>query len=103
MEGILERAVRVLGSPKVTELTGVPDSTLRYFGTRRPQRTTLRRAVTALKQRFGTDALSHLLDSVEVVRNCALPGCDEPSRPKSRTCSERHKKALSRLSKDLDA
>jgi hypothetical protein len=102
-EGILLHSVRVLGSPKVADLTGVPERTLRYIGTRRTRRTTVRRAVSALRQRLGPDALSHLLDSVEKVRNCALPGCDEPRRPRSRTCSERHKKALSWLSEALDA
>jgi hypothetical protein len=34
LEGILVRAVQVLGSPKVAELTGVPDRTVRYLGTR---------------------------------------------------------------------
>ena len=103
VEGILLRSVRVLGSPKVAELTGVPERTLRYLGTRRPRRKTVRRAVSALRQRLGSDGLSHLLDSAETVRNCALPGCDEPCRPRSRTCSERHKKALSRLSGVVDA
>jgi hypothetical protein len=102
-EGVLVQAISVLGSPTVAELTGISDSTLRYFQSRQPQRTTVRRAVGALTQRFGTDALSHLLDSVETADNCALPGCDEPSRPRSRTCSERHKKTLSRLTEVPDA
>jgi hypothetical protein len=103
VEGVLVHAMSVLGSPTVAELTGIPDSTLRYFRTRRPRRKTVRRAVRALELRLGPDALSHLVDSLDLVRECALPGCDEPSRPRSRTCSERHKKALSRLSEVLDA
>jgi hypothetical protein len=102
-EGILLHSVRVLGSPKVADLTGVPERTLRYIGTRRPRRTTVRRAISALQQHLGAGALSHLLDSLDLVRNCALPGCDEPCRPRSRTCSERHKKALSRMSGVLSA
>jgi hypothetical protein len=103
VEGVLVQAISVLGSPTVAELTGIPDSTLRSFRTRQPQRTTVRRAIGALTQRLGTDALSHLLHSVETAHNCALPRCDEPSRPRSRTYSERHRKALSRLTKVLDA
>jgi hypothetical protein len=103
VERILLRAVQVLGSPKLAELTGVPERTLRYFGTRRPRRTTVRRAVSVLEQHLGTNALSHLLDSLEVVRNCALPGCDKPARPRSRICCERHKKALSRLAEVASA
>jgi hypothetical protein len=103
VEGVLVYAISVLGSPTVAELTGIPDSTLRYFRTRRPRRKTVRRAVRALELRLGPNALSHLVDSLDLARECALPGCDEPSRPRSRTCSERHKKALSRLSEVLDA
>jgi hypothetical protein len=93
----LSEAARLLGARRTAELTGLPPSTARFIVSgRSPSTRTLRRAFGHLRELLGPDPLPRLLDlAADVV--CAYPGCHLPARLRSRTCSERHRKALSRL------
>jgi hypothetical protein len=79
----------------------IPERTLRAMAAgRRPHPATVREALSGLRQRFGCeDPLPILLDLANSrLRKCQIPGCDATARMRSTTCSERHRKALSRLS-----
>lgn len=95
---VLQEAATKLGAPRLRELTGLPPRTARALAAgRRPRGATLRRALEVLRTVAGDDPVAFLLDQAEGSRRCALPGCDGIARPRSRTCSERHRKALSRV------
>jgi len=91
---------RLLGTSQFVYLTGLPDRTARALaGGRQPRASTVRTAWSALTERFGSEPLPGLLDFAVASGSprCHYPGCDIPARLRSRTCSERHRKALSRL------
>jgi hypothetical protein len=93
----LTRAAQLLGARRTAELTGLPPSTARFIASGRPpSKRTVRRAMRRLTGLFGPHPLPQLLDLAADI-GCAYPGCDIPARLRSRTCSERHRKALSRL------
>ena len=95
---ILATAVRALGASCMADLTGLPDRTVRYLASRRPRASTVGAATAGLQMQLGPDPLPRLLDLVGDL-SCAMPGCSESPRRRSRTCSERHRKAVARRSR----
>jgi hypothetical protein len=96
---VLQEASRGLGAVRLAELTGLPARTARALTAGRAVRmTTVQRALRALRERDDHDPLAFLLDEADGFRRCAVPGCGAAARRRSRTCSERHRKALSRIS-----
>jgi hypothetical protein len=96
----LMATARLLGTSQFVSLTSLPDRTARALAAgRQPRASTVRTAWAALTERFGSEPLPGLLDLAagSGCLRCSYPGCDTPARPRSRTCSERHRKALSRL------
>ena len=96
--GVFQEASKQLGSVRLAELTGLPTRTVEALAAgRAPRWATVERALLALRVTAAYDPLAYLLDEADGFRRCAVPGCEAIARPRSRTCSERHRKALSRL------
>jgi len=88
-----------LGAAVLAGLTDLPERLCRHLAAGRPPRpATVLRALAGLTRHLGPDPLPRLLDLVAAAtpRVCGVPGCGEPARPRSRTCSEADRKALSR-------
>ena len=99
---VLLEAGRRLGHERLAELTGLRASTISQwlYRERRPSRSKVVRAVSALQESIGRNWAGQLLDMAAEAaeRSCAYPGCPLLARPlPSVTCSDRHRKALSRL------
>jgi hypothetical protein len=101
---VLMTAARLLGVPRFASLTGLPERTVRALASgRRPRGSTVRKVWLAISGHFGSDPLPGLLDLAEGDGpcRCVYPGCDVAARIRSHTCSERHRKALARLTQGV--
>jgi hypothetical protein len=95
---VLARAARVLGASRFAHLAGLKPRTARALAAGRlPKPSTVASALAGLVNALGADPLPALLDLVESSRRmCVAPGCTNPARRRSTTCSEAHRKRAAR-------